>query len=75
MRLWRVESYAQDVVTKLSRWLLSKERRKTFDFENHMAWLSSLFFYSQWQEYQEREKIGFVSGYLIGSLWVPKTVE
>ena len=44
MRLWRVESYAQDVVTKLSRWLLSKERRKTFDFENHMAWLSSLFF-------------------------------
>ena len=38
-----VESYAQDVVTKLSRWLLSKERRKTFDFENHMAWLSSLF--------------------------------
>ena len=39
-----VESYAQDVVTKLSRWLLSKERRKTFDFENHMAWLSSLFF-------------------------------
>ena len=66
-----VESYAQDVVTKLSRWLLSKEEKL---LTLKTTWLLSSLFFVQLSPLQSvtriprTQKIGFVSGYLIGSL-------
>lgn len=66
-----VESYAKDVVTKLSRWLLSKEEKL---LTLKTTWLLSSLFFVQLSPLQSvtriprTQKIGFVSGYLIGSL-------